>query len=836
VTPLRAPVQLLGGLRLHVATEPDARSGAVYLWFDAGAVDEAHDEQGAAHFLEHMLFKGTHAFEVGEAAARIEGMGGDLNAWTSADELVLHAAVPAADTLAALDVLLEMASRPRLDPDEIERERLVILDEIRGYADDTETVASDALQAALFPGHPYGRPVLGTLASVGALSHGQLVGFHQRHIHPGRAVLVVTSPFAAEEVVERVTPVLANWRAGDLRRPLPLPAEPPGRARRLEVRHGGATVHLGVPTPGHGHGDLAALDVLAACLGQGAAAVLPEALELETGVASGTWAALSTQRAGGALELGFQVGQTEEAVGQALDVLDAAVRDGIDGQVVARAIDGIRCDLRFARETVDGRSSDRAFHLAVHGDPEHAVRQEQRLAAVTPEEVHDVARRYLGAERRQLVVVDREVSEASVAGWQTRPSAPPSPPRSEPLVLDLDGLTAVLLPDGSDLAAVHVVVRGGQLLEPERVAGLARGWSRAILRGGGGWDAPDFAARTDALAMALDGYGSRATLGLHASLPADRLLGGLALIGDALIDPHFDPVDVDHVVEEMLDDEAALQDRAATIAQEALNRALFPHHPWGRPSGGVPSSIARIRPATLRRLHQRSVVRSNVVVAVAGGRNEAAVRKRLEDLAAALPERPPPSLDGPGAALGQVRNRAGGQTQGAVVMGLRIEAPAPHERRLLAVLAALLDSQSGRLFMELREELGLAYAVWAAAEVPAVLPDGAFTLGLTVDPSRAKEAADALRASWSRLLREGPGDDELARTVRMLAGHASLGRERVTGRARGLLHHVVGGQPFALRDVRRELLAIDRRALQPLLDRLAAAPMRLATACPVDHG
>ncbi len=820
--PFLPPIQV-GDLTVHVVCEPTAHSGALYLWFDVGAVDEAADEQGAAHFLEHMLFKGTDSFGVGEAAARIEGMGGDLNAWTSADELVLHAAVPAEDVLAALDVLLEMASRPRFDPEEVERERQVILDEIHGYADDTETVAAEALQASLYGDHPYGRPVLGTERSVAALRREQLVAFHRRHLHPGRAILAVTSPLPSSAGEERVRPWLARWPVGERRQPLPLPTPRPGAAHRVKGDFGGATVQLAVPTVPHGHPDLPALDVLAACLGQGAAALLPEALELESGVASGSWAALATQRAGGALELGFQVGQTEEAVPQALAVLDQVVADGIDGERVARAIDGILCDMRFANETVDGRTSDRVFQLAVHGDPAHAERQRQAIAAVTAGQVQEVARRVLAPEHRHLVVLDPEVRPAKVRAWHSRrPTVVASEPSDLPERHDLGGLTVALLPDGSELSAIQVHLRGGQALEPPRVAGLARAWGALVTRGAGARNAPAFAARTDALAMVLEGYGARASMGLAASLPTDRLLHGLDLVADALVDPHFDPVDVDHIVEEMLDDEAALHDRAATVASEAVFQALFPDHPWGRPVGGTPSSIDRIRPGTVQRFHKQAAVRGNVVIAVAGGRCPAAVLRRLEELAEALPAGAGPTLPGADVAPRPVRPRHGGQTQAAVVAGVRVDANDADRRRALAVLSSILDSQSGRLFMELREAHGLAYGVWAGADVPVGTPYGAFTLGLTSEPSRANEARDALLASWRRLVEQGPSDDEVRRTTRMLAGHVAMGRERVGGRARALLRHVVDGQPYGLDEVRRALLAIDAAALRPLLDELGA--------------
>ncbi|MFN7146700.1 MAG: M16 family metallopeptidase, partial [Myxococcota bacterium] len=176
--------------------DPTGRSdaAAVYVWINVGSGDEPAGMEGAAHFVEHMVFKGTKSYGVGEVAAAIEALGGDLNAWTSFDETVFHATVPAAAAVPAMGVLAEMLRTARFDPVELARERTVILEEIRGSDDDPDTVLSEATYAAAWPDHPYGRPVIGTTKAVRGMTREALHGFYERHYQPSNACLAVAGP------------------------------------------------------------------------------------------------------------------------------------------------------------------------------------------------------------------------------------------------------------------------------------------------------------------------------------------------------------------------------------------------------------------------------------------------------------------------------------------------------------------------------------------------------------------------------------------------------------------------------------------------------------------
>ncbi|HMV69575.1 MAG TPA: insulinase family protein, partial [Myxococcota bacterium] len=133
------------GLEILVAQSPHDAC-AVHLCVQAGAVDELAGEHGLAHLLEHMLFKGTARRAVGRSAADIERHGGDLNAWTSMDETTLHAVVAADGWRTALDVQADMLLRPTLDPEELRREIDVVIEELRSYDSEPESLLGDHVQ------------------------------------------------------------------------------------------------------------------------------------------------------------------------------------------------------------------------------------------------------------------------------------------------------------------------------------------------------------------------------------------------------------------------------------------------------------------------------------------------------------------------------------------------------------------------------------------------------------------------------------------------------------------------------------------------------------------
>src|SRR4051812_34355246 len=172
---------LANGLPLHRISLEGTRAVTVLVAFDAGARTERDEENGMAHFLEHLVFKGgekyDHYKKVNETAER---MGGSLNAYTSHDLVAFHITVRAEAALEAIDLLTDFVGRPRLDADELDRERGVVIQEIQRYKDQPSAVAEELIDRAAFGDHPLGRTVLGPEDHLRTFSRDAIVAFRER--------------------------------------------------------------------------------------------------------------------------------------------------------------------------------------------------------------------------------------------------------------------------------------------------------------------------------------------------------------------------------------------------------------------------------------------------------------------------------------------------------------------------------------------------------------------------------------------------------------------------------------------------------------------------------
>jgi predicted Zn-dependent peptidase len=172
---------LANGLPLHRIHLPGTRATTILVAFDAGARTERPEENGMAHFLEHLVFKGGEKFDdyrkVNETAER---MGGSLNAYTSHDLVAFHITVRSESTMEALDLLTDFVGRPKIDQAELDKERGVVIQEIARYKDQPAAVAEELIDRAAFGDHPFGRTVLGPKEHLETFSRDAIIAFRER--------------------------------------------------------------------------------------------------------------------------------------------------------------------------------------------------------------------------------------------------------------------------------------------------------------------------------------------------------------------------------------------------------------------------------------------------------------------------------------------------------------------------------------------------------------------------------------------------------------------------------------------------------------------------------
>lgn len=214
---------------------PQAPLVCLDFWCRAGSAFEQAGESGLAHFLEHMVFKGSEALAAGEFDARVEALGGSSNAATGFDDVHYHVLIPPQAAGEALDLLLDLVLRPSLEAEAFAMERQVVLEELAQSEDQPEEVALQRLLSLALPDHPYGQPILGEREALLAHAPDAMAGFHSRLYGAGRCVLALSGATEEAGLAERI-------RQGPLAglRPAAEPAAPP----QLRLRPGEERIAL----------------------------------------------------------------------------------------------------------------------------------------------------------------------------------------------------------------------------------------------------------------------------------------------------------------------------------------------------------------------------------------------------------------------------------------------------------------------------------------------------------------------------------------------------------------------------------------------------------------
>lgn len=222
------------GVRVLVEPVSYVKSASIGLWCHTGSGHELDGERGASHFIEHMLFKGTAKRRAKDIVEAIEGRGGAINAFTDKETTCVYCRVLSDDVETAIDVLSDMFTGSLIDEEELNRERGVILEEIKRSQDEPSDCIHDLHMERRWPGHPFGYSTLGTLESIGATNRDTLVGYMRRRYRGPRVLLAAAGLVDNAQIVDLAQKLLGGLPADETESELPKPRPAPGTHYRVE--------------------------------------------------------------------------------------------------------------------------------------------------------------------------------------------------------------------------------------------------------------------------------------------------------------------------------------------------------------------------------------------------------------------------------------------------------------------------------------------------------------------------------------------------------------------------------------------------------------------------
>jgi predicted Zn-dependent peptidase len=361
LSPTHSRHELKGGARLVTAELPDRASASLVLMVSVGSRFEEDRIGGVSHFVEHLFFKGTRkrptAQEIAEA---IEGVGGGMNASTDKELTVYWSRVPDDRLELAIDVLFDIVSDSQLAPTDIERERTVILEELKMYLDQPQDYVHSLFEQIMWPGHPLGRDIIGTVESVSRTSREDLLEYVRGHYSLSNLVIGLSGAFDPEQSQRMIESRLSLPDVNNGARYLPAPGaltQPQVLLLRKDTEQ--AHICLGTRAVSYLDPDRYALDLLITILGEGMSSRLFQEIREKRGLAYDVHSYASKHSDGGyfAVYLGVDPKKAEEAIDAVLNELRRIADEPVPETELTKVREFTKGRLRLGLESTNSLAS-----------------------------------------------------------------------------------------------------------------------------------------------------------------------------------------------------------------------------------------------------------------------------------------------------------------------------------------------------------------------------------------------------------------------------------------------------------------------------------------------
>ena len=398
---------LPNGLVVITETMPHVRSVSIGVWVRSGSRREAPDENGLAHFIEHMVFKGTERRSAEAIAREMDSVGGMLDAFTSKEQICFNAKVLDEHLPIAFDVIADLILRPNFDSEDVTKEQQVILEEIKMDMDNPEYLLHEVFTRGFWPQHALGRPILGTPETVKNFNRQVLKTRFASWFAPDHLVVTAAGNVAHEQVLDLVTREFGHLQPSGQHAPHIAPrTEAP---IHLEKKRDLEQVHLcvGVPSVPLGHEDRFGVAVLNNLLGGGMSSRLFQNIREKRGLAYAVFSEITPYSDAGMLTV--YAGSAKETVGQVLDLIVSEFRDLkkslVTEEELTRSKNHLKGSLMLSLESTSARMSNLARQELYFRRFYSLDEILASIEAVTREQLQSLARQYFRAEDTAVTVL-----------------------------------------------------------------------------------------------------------------------------------------------------------------------------------------------------------------------------------------------------------------------------------------------------------------------------------------------------------------------------------------------------------------------------------------------
>ena len=834
--------------------------GTFHWWNLTGSTDERPEEAGFAHFLEHMLFKDAGAKETGTAstgqtARVIESLGGEINAYTTFDQTVYHVTCSEQYWEQAIDQFGKMAKPQKFLKEDFEREREVILEELRRGEDSPDRQLYQNLFGLTYSKHPYGRPVIGFVKTLKAATVQMLEAYYRRNYVSSRMGLVLVGPIEdgtgarkkklIQVLEKRFGKSVIPARKGAA---MAVPAEkalqkPKFLAKHFDIKTPELAISFRVPDLKHEDAPL--LEVLSGILGSGESSRLYQKLFYEKSLVTDISASVYIPKDPGMFLISAELKRTED-LEPVLETIIGEIRkiaiEGVKKEEIDRVVANIESDKLYSTQTVDGLAGRLGFLKFSLGDLRFDSEYLDHVKTASSSTLKRLAQDYLTSDRMNLAMFQPEgetlhrfeAPKKSVQALSPPVAAKPKAkaknksPFEPEIFLTESGLQVSYFErPGTPVYSLHASAFGGtrsELLLDSKYWGGSHLLAQTWAKGTPGRDSKEISRMVEGSAASLDGFGGRNTIGLQSTGLVRDWEKLSELFTEVLLTPTFLEDELSHARRVTEDAIKSIPNHSSQVASKLFMENLFGDHPYSKSQLGSEEQVRTISRESILKLHETFVTPKNMALSIVGGVPRDEIESWLRDLDSKLALRKstfhqglipaPEALPAPRWASARFDREQTHILVGGLGLSIHHE-----DRYALRVAQNILGGQSGRLFIELREKRSMAYSV--APMSMEGIETGYIGTYIACAPQKKDEAIEGMRKVIEDLVKKGPSVQEMERAKNYYLGQRAMDLQSSWSLSSGYgLELLYRGEVLPEAAIRKSIERVSQRQVQKVLERL----------------
>lgn len=788
-------VRLGNSLNTLFINAPGSTAGTVQIWFRAGSALESKSDQGIAHFLEHMFFKGTEKRPGAAIAHEVESFGGEINAFTSFDYTCYYINSPNNHIVKTTEILMDMVSNPVFKEEDIVPERGVVFEEYRRSQDNPNQFAFQMIQKGFFTGG-YAHPILGTEKNILSFSKEQISSFREKNYSLNNCLLVVAGDLKDKESLKKTIEGFKMPKG----EPTKFPKFKLKPKANIDIHHKDthlAQMSICIQAPSFEDIHAPHEDLALNCLGHGESSRLYQELVINTQLATSCGSSTMFMNDGGFhyIKLIFPLENMTKVLNQFEKLLVATLKDGVEDNDVVKIKNQYVASKIYDMESIESYAFSLGHSFASSGDINSEEEFIGRIKKTTVAEVNEsllrVFKRPVHISIQLPEGVNSQNSQKQISAFQKKINAKlqsikgntpklsnASHSKFDPqvhLIQVKPGVKFIYRQNTMNPTFVlHAYIKGGITEENKNNNGLYQLISSTITKGYQGKEYTELKTELDNLSASLSSFSGKNAYGLTMHGQSEHFPELLDNFIGTLSKPSFKNEHVKH--EKELSQTALLNFEKDPVKKcfKKVGEIFFGSHPYAMSITGNKASLKKITGKMIKDTHNSNLKNKEMLITYCGDKSIEEVYSKLEPLFDSLPTRrekklKPKSVKHPKEKLFHIPME---REQTQIFIGTPIGPMNSEDNVILKMITTHLSGQSSELFVDVRDRKGLCYT--AQPVHFSALEAGYWGIYMASGNDKVKPALEAINSIIDKIKVHGIEESEFDRVKKMIAGQSLL--------------------------------------------------------------